>query len=182
MKHYGEIEVVETIAKIIMTNARTAPKSRGIDTLEIGLVEEDEKRLILDEMRDLYTKTQREIFSRDAKNLEDAHACILFGIKNDAIGLDCGACGYDCEGLRRHQLAKSDHYNGPVCAFKAMDLGIALGSACKTASQMGVDNRLMYSVGLAAKRAGIIEGDIVIALPLSVTGKNIFFDRAKQAR
>jgi uncharacterized ferredoxin-like protein len=61
-------------------------------------------------------------------------------------------------------------------SLKLIDLGIAIGSAVKIASIFNIDNRIMYSVGVAAEEMGIIEGTI-LGIPLSVKGKNIFFDR-----
>jgi len=58
-----------------------------------------------------------------------------------------------------------------------MDLGIALGSAVKMASELNVDNRIMYTVGAAAKDLQIMDADGMVGIPLSMTGKNIFFDR-----
>ena len=58
-----------------------------------------------------------------------------------------------------------------------MDLGIAVGSAVKTASMLNVDNRIMYRIGVVARKMKLIEGDVVLGIPLSATGKNIFFDR-----
>jgi uncharacterized ferredoxin-like protein len=59
------------------------------------------------------------------------------------------------------------------------DLGIAIGSAVKTAQVHNADNRVMYSVGVAARSLGILpeECSVAYAIPLSATGKNIFFDR-----
>jgi len=62
-----------------------------------------------------------------------------------------------------------------------VDLGIAVGSAVKTASFHNVDNRIMYRAGIAAKSLGMIESNIAYGIPLSATGKNIFFDRKKAA-
>jgi uncharacterized ferredoxin-like protein len=56
-------------------------------------------------------------------------------------------------------------------------LGIALGSAVKLASELNVDNRIFYTVGAAAKKLNLLDSDIIIGIPLSVTGKNIYFDR-----
>ena len=59
-----------------------------------------------------------------------------------------------------------------------MDLGIAVGSAVKTASILNVDNRIMFSVGVAALELGILKNsDIALGIPLSAYGKNIYFDR-----
>ena len=60
---------------------------------------------------------------------------------------------------------------------KLIDLGIALGSAVKVASDLNVDNRIMYSIGLAAKKMNLLEADEIQGIPLSIKGKNIFFDR-----
>ena len=68
-------------------------------------------------------------------------------------------------------------FKGPNCAFRLLDMGIALGSAVKTAGMLNVDNRIMYRVGVAARRLGLAKAQIVHGIPLSATGKNIFFDR-----
>ena len=59
------------------------------------------------------------------------------------------------------------------------DLGIALGSAVKTAQIHNVDNRIMYTGGVAAINLGFLEKKctIAFAIPISATGKNIYFDR-----
>ncbi|MEM3714696.1 MAG: DUF2148 domain-containing protein, partial [Nitrososphaeria archaeon] len=66
------------------------------------------------------------------------------------------------------------------CAYPIVDLGIALGSAVKLASIFGIDNRIMYTVGLAAKKLNLIDADFILGLPLSATGKSIYFDRPRQ--
>ncbi len=180
MKICPELESLNLLAMEIMTAARTAPKTRGIDTLITALVEKDDIEQIVNEMNKLYNETKKELFKRDSQNLIAADSCILFSIKNAALGLNCGACGMDCAELTKAGIVKNNHYNGPNCMYKSMDLGIALGSAVKRASELCIDNRIMYSIGLAAKRAKLIDGDIVMALPLSVKGKNIFFDRIKK--
>jgi len=58
-----------------------------------------------------------------------------------------------------------------------MDLGIAVSSAVKTASIHNVDNRIMYRIGPVARKIGLIDADVALGVPLSATGKNIYFDR-----
>lgn len=58
-----------------------------------------------------------------------------------------------------------------------MNLGIALGSAVKTASMHNIDNRIMYSAGVAARRMGLVDWDVAMGVPLAIGAKNIFFDR-----
>jgi len=61
--------------------------------------------------------------------------------------------------------------------LKVIYLGIALGSAVKTAADLNIDNRMLYTMGAAAKELGLLDADVFIGIPLSVSGKNILFDR-----
>ncbi|MDZ4132968.1 MAG: DUF2148 domain-containing protein, partial [Dethiobacteria bacterium] len=93
------------------------------------------------------------------------------------LGLNCGACGYNKCDEQKENLKKGFEFNGPLCAWRLIDLGIALGSAVKTASLFNADNRIMYRIGVVALREKLIEGEIAIGVPLSATGKSIYFDR-----
>ncbi|WP_245619006.1 ferredoxin domain-containing protein [Methanogenium cariaci] len=56
--------------------------------------------------------------------------------------------------------------------------GIAVGSAVKTASIHNLDNRVMYSAGVAALSLDWLpECSVAYAIPVRAAGKNIFFDR-----
>ncbi|MEM2806837.1 MAG: ferredoxin domain-containing protein [Candidatus Bathyarchaeia archaeon] len=56
--------------------------------------------------------------------------------------------------------------------FKALDLGIALGSAVKIASLLNIDNRIMYRIGTAALRLNLLpEATVAMGIPLSAKGK-----------
>jgi uncharacterized ferredoxin-like protein len=68
-------------------------------------------------------------------------------------------------------------FSGPICAFRLLDMGIALGSAAKTAGMLNADNRIMYRAGVVAMEMGLLEADYVMAIPLTATGKSVFFDR-----
>lgn len=158
----------------ILIAARTAPKSRGQDSIVTCLLDKEDCKKIVKEMYKLYEETGKELFRRDAKNLINSEACVLIGVKSSALGLECGGCGFSCTTLKTKETTL---FNGPNCIFKILDLGIALGSAVRTAAQLCIDNRLMYSIGVAAKRLNLIDADVVIAIPLSIKGKNIYFDR-----
>jgi len=58
-----------------------------------------------------------------------------------------------------------------------VNLGIAIGSAVRTASILNIDNRVMFSIGVAARELGLLDADIVYGIPLSTKSKNIYFDR-----
>jgi uncharacterized ferredoxin-like protein len=175
-----EKEDMGTMAAIILAAARTAPKAKGIDDIVTGLVGAKEKENIartMEEMADLKGE-KFGFFRRDAANVRQADTLILIGVKDPGVAkLNCGACGYS----RCREMADQDKVNqdfrGPICAFKSMDLGIALGAAAAKAKDLCIDNRLMYSAGTAARKAGIMDAEMVIGMPLSVSGKNPFFDR-----
>jgi uncharacterized ferredoxin-like protein len=38
----------------------------------------------------------------------------------------------------------------------------------------------MYRIGVSTRRLGLMQSNITHAIPLSATGKNIFFDRPKK--
>ncbi len=68
-------------------------------------------------------------------------------------------------------------YSGPHCVMRMMDIGVALCSAAKTASLLNVDNRIQQRVGAAAQDLGLILADVVMGVPLSISGKSLYFDR-----
>ncbi len=177
---------VEMVAELMTLSARTAPKGRGQDSIVIKVVAGEELGMLSRELRRLGEARGIKFFLRDAGNLEKSEACLLIGSKaTDSVGLDCAGCGYaTCNDMleaqkqfRELELEKSFH--GPNCIIKMADLGIALGSAAKTASLHNVDNRIMFSAGVAALSLNWLEGCIVAyGLPLKASGKNIYFDRS----
>ena len=173
----AEQEVIVELAKIILISARTAPKSKGLDSIHTAIVTGKEKASIAEKMRS-YAQQKGDTWYRDAKNVEDSAAIILIGVQGVPIDImNCGLCGFNtCEELL--EVRKKSTKTPPCCTFKLMDLGIALGSAAKTASIHNVDSRIMYRPGKAAKDLGYLpEVDIIIAIPISATGKSIYFDR-----
>jgi len=169
------------IANLLAVSARTAPKARGIDDLEVVILADTEDLEKLAAKMDELSKDEKmKFFSRDANNVRQSHAVILIGVKSSkAKELDCGGCGYEtCNGFKKANRSSGKGYSGPSCIFQLVDLGIALGSAVKTASMLNVDNRVMYSVGVAALKLGLLkESEIAFGIPLSAYGKSIYFDR-----
>ena len=180
----AELEGVLAVAKAMAVAARTAPKARGEDAIETLIVHGEELIPLADAMKQQGEKTKLpEAFSRDADRVRTSHAVLLVGLtdlrpKKMAKALDCGACGYgNCAGFLKVEKKEGNDFPGPVCAFQAMDLGIALASACGVAARFHVDNRMMYTIGGAARKLGWMESQIIIGIPLSASGKNIYFDR-----
>ena len=118
-------------------------------------------------------------FHRNADDVRKSSAILLIGVtgepKRVESPLDCGACGMDCAAMLKAKKKERSIARGPMCHMQSIDLGIALGSAVKTASEFNVDNRMMYSIGVAARRTKLMDADLVIGIPLSVTGKDPYF-------
>jgi uncharacterized ferredoxin-like protein len=62
--------------------------------------------------------------------------------------------------------------------MRMMDIGVALASAAKTASLMNVDNRVQQRVAAAARALGYIKAEVAMGIPVSVSGKSIYYDRS----
>ena len=163
-------------AELMALSARTAPKSRGEDFISIKIVCGDDVIRLGDGMIKYGEETKKTNFDRDGINIKNSPVVLLVGIKDATnVGLNCGACGYDTCG--EFEKREGPDFSGPFCALRLLDMGIALGSAVKTASLLNVDNRIMYRVGVVARRIGIVDWDFVMGIPLSATGKSIYFDR-----
>lgn len=158
------------VARQMMTAARTAPKGKGIDIIEIALVTDNELQILSDEMRSISAATGMKFFLRDADNILQAECAILIGTREQPQGLNCGHCGFPTCATRTE---------GVPCALNTIDVGIAVGSACATAADFRVDTRVMFSAGLAAQRLGWLPANskMVLAIPISASSKNPFFDR-----
>ncbi|MBC7091195.1 MAG: hypothetical protein H5T50_04720 [Nitrososphaeria archaeon] len=173
-------DVLLEIAKELATTARTAPKARGMDDIIIEILSDQEKEEVAKKLEELASERNVWWFKRDADNVRNSSVVIVFGAKGSRPReLNCGACGYkDCTEFRKVERRGGD-FVGPNCVYPIVDLGIALGSAVKLASILGIDNRIMYTVGLAVKKLNLIDADLVLGLPLSATGKSIYFDRPR---
>ena len=161
------------IGRKMMIAARTAPKARGLDNLEIKMVDGEELKILTGIMRRIANENPNKAFmARDAGNLEAAGVAVLIGTANAVLGLNCGYCGYATCALKKSESTATP------CMFNSHDMGIAIGSAVSVAADNRVDNRIMYSVGVAATECGIMpQSSIVMGIPISATGKSPFFDR-----
>ncbi|MGC9345925.1 MAG: ferredoxin domain-containing protein, partial [Candidatus Bathyarchaeales archaeon] len=140
----GEKEAILEAAKLMLAAARTAPKSGGIDDILTLIVYGEEKDAIAEKMEKTAEERKIEGFKRDGKNVRDSQAVVLIGVRGSkSFGVNCGACGYkNCKEFEEAQKRFGEDFFGPTCLFKALDLGIALGSAVKIASMLNIDNRM----------------------------------------
>jgi len=147
----AEKEALLYAARLMVAAARTAPKAGGRDSIKTLILTGEDKDRLADAM-----STEGRAGETNPKNVRDAGAVIL-------IGVDFDSNREEPFGMR----------------LKLIDLGIALGSAVRVASDLNIDNRIFYTAGRAAIQAGIMKADEVQGIPIAIKGKNIFFDRIK---
>ncbi|MFC1904098.1 DUF2148 domain-containing protein, partial [Chloroflexota bacterium] len=118
-------------------------------------------------------------FQRNAEDVRKSAAVLVIGVtgepKRVELPLDCGACGMNCSAMQKAKKKDTGNARGPMCLMQGIDLGIAIGSAVKAAADYNVDNRVMYSIGVGARRLKFIDADLVAGIPLSATGRNLYF-------
>ena len=160
------------VAALMAAAARTAPKTRGMDNIKVlAIDDEPTKQKLIAKMREIAGQENRPSFVRDAGNIENSPAVLVIGVAANSAGLNCGFCGKPtCEALEEA---------GGICAFNSIDLGIAAASAAEIAGRLHLDNRVMYSIGRAGLDLKMFDDKVrqALGIPLSVTGKNPFFDR-----
>ena len=149
-----ESEILETLAKSILLAARTAPKAKGVDDIVTAFVENNDI----------------EVLALTMEKLADEKGTGFDFLKSRACGFET------CAEMLNRQKVEAE-FKGPNCMFKHADLGIAVGAAVAKAKDFCIDNRVMYTIGAAARISGLLDADVVFGIPLSITGKNIFFDR-----
>jgi uncharacterized ferredoxin-like protein len=187
------LESVRHVAKLCAVAAMTAPKSGGqlfirggSPFIETEIVEDKATlKQMADWLRKRGEKLKEPIWFRDADTAEKLDIVLIIGLSGwYPPQYDCGACGYStcAEFLKArpgyaNASAAEWEFNGPVCQLRAIDLGIAVGSAAKTASLNNVDTRCQTRIAAAARHLKVIQADLAVALSMSVSHKNIFFDK-----
>lgn len=164
------------VANEMMTAARTAPKGKGIDIVEVIMITGESIMQLSKAMLDYSEKTGMKFITRDANNILQAEAIILIGTKQQSQNLNCGYCGFDT-------CAEKMTYPDVPCAINTVDVGIAIGSACSVAADHRVDSRVMFSVGRVAQEQNMMpDSTSIYGIPISGSTKNPFFDRAPKAQ
>ncbi len=191
------MEALRHVAQLCAVAAMTAPKSGGQlflkgakPFIETVIVEDrDTLNRLAEWLRARGNQLKEPIWFRDADTTEKLDLVLFIGLAKWYPPLyDCGACGYAtcAEFLRAaptHRIEGSDDWEfpGPICQLRCIDLGIAVGSAAKVASLHNIDTRCQTRIAAAARHLKVIEADLAVALSMSVSHKNIFFDKKMPA-
>ncbi|HVU15485.1 MAG TPA: DUF2148 domain-containing protein [Candidatus Didemnitutus sp.] len=189
------LDTVRHVAKLCATAAMTAPKSggqlflKGAKPFIETVIVEDRATLsrLADWLRARGNKLREPIWHRDADTAEKLDLVLFIGLAKWYPPLyDCGACGFPTCGEFTKNAAQQRaaapgaddwEFAGPICQLRCIDLGIAVGSAAKAASLNNIDTRCQTRIASAARHLGVIEADLAVALSMSVSHKNIFFDK-----
>lgn len=156
-------------AKQIMLAARTAPKGKGVDIIEIVTLTDEDIDAVSAKMLQLAEETGMKFLIRDSENIQQADAMIVIGTRQAPQGLNCAYCGF---------ATCAEKPWATPCAINSIDVGIAVGSACAKAADLRVDSRVMFSAGWAVEQLGLLKDRRqCIAIPISASSKNPFFDR-----
>jgi uncharacterized ferredoxin-like protein len=156
--HYDELraDTVREVAKLMAAAAITAPKSGGQLLLSGGhlfietVIVDDRETLtrLAAWMRSRGKERREAIWFRDAEAAEAIDAVLLVGLSDwHPPVYDCGACGYaTCAEFINATKHLRDHFDelefvGPSFNLHDIDLGIAVGSAAKTAAIHSIDAR-----------------------------------------
>jgi uncharacterized ferredoxin-like protein len=185
---------IRRAAELCSVAAITAPKSGGQlflrgskPFLETVIVDDAETRRRLAEwLRERGRRLDQPIWLRDAETAERTELHLFLGLAQWYPPVyDCGACGYptcaeflDARARYQKKAGSEDwEFAGPICQLRCVDLGIAVGSAAKVATLHNIDARCQTRVAAAARHLGLIRADLAVSLSMSVSHKNVFFDR-----
>jgi uncharacterized ferredoxin-like protein len=185
-------DTVRQVAKLMAAAAITAPKSGGqlflqgkhlfIETVIVD--DADTLHQLAGWLRARGNERREAIWFRDADVAEAVDAVLFVGLADwYPPNYDCGACGYaTCAEFLHATKPLRDasaelEFAGPTCNLRDIDLGIAVGSAAKTAALHSIDCRCQTRVAVAARKLGVITADHAVALSLSMTHKAVGFDR-----
>ena len=137
-------EHVLDVARQMMTAARTAPKGKGVDIIEIAMVTGDDLKVLSDKMVAMVEEHGMKFFLRDAANILQAECVIIIGTREQAQGLNCGHCGYPtCAG-------RPEGYRFGLCHGSRFACGYPCDVLCRTCCTAigvvaGMQIRVCYS-------------------------------------
>ena len=94
-------EHVIECAKQMMTAARTAPKAKGVDIIEVMMITGEDIMTLSNTLHQIGEDMGRGGLMRDADNIQSAEAVILIGSREEAMCLNCGYCGAPTCGERK---------------------------------------------------------------------------------
>ena len=87
-------QMVWEAGKQMMIAAHTDPKAKGIDIIEMVLLNGEEAHQLAEEMQKIGHEKEMAFFLRDAGNILQADAVLILGTRHQTMGLNCAHFGY----------------------------------------------------------------------------------------
>jgi uncharacterized ferredoxin-like protein len=175
-------EHVLQVARQMMTAARTAPKGKGIDIIEVALITDEEIKQLSDTMIAMVEEHGMKFFLRDADNILSAECVVLIGTREQTQGLNCGHCGFTtCDGLKVNRSVPFSEERLFAC-FDELGLEHELYTKRVNEVSGGQRQRIMLAVAAMLNKPLIIIDEPTSALDADSTGRVLSFFRRQAER
>lgn len=193
MKQFEEDrkEATRIVARLLLASGTTSPRVGGVGETTIHIIDDecDIEKLcqIMERMAD--ENKRWGFFKRDAAMLRDADAVLIvtsLRCLSDPGDFNCNLCGkLTCEYKRQAERLPDGPgiaFQGPLCVFRANNVGYAVDSIVALARNLGIDYGVYWSAGAAAMRMSIVPKNtgFALAVAISATEKSPFRDIPKK--
>ena len=157
---------MDIVARLMVVSTMKANREDDSPDLEVTILEKVQRGILAEELFQMAEQKEDDDYTRVGEHVLNSGGMILVGLNDRTTrGLDCKACGFSgCEELM--SVETSDIFEGANCLFRVLDMGMALGSALRTADMHNVKTEIMPLAGLAAKRLGLSQSRMVLAVSL----------------
>jgi uncharacterized ferredoxin-like protein len=181
------MDAVRIAARLLLASGTTSPRVGGVGECTFHILDDPcEIEDLCQQMDDMAKDNDRwAFFKRDAAMLRDADAVIIvtsLRCVTDPADINCNMCGkMTCEYLRASERLPDEPgiaFRGPLCIFRANNIGYAIDGIVSQARNLGIDYGVYWSPGAAAMRMGIVPKNtgFCLAVAISVTEKSPFRD------
>jgi uncharacterized ferredoxin-like protein len=182
---------VQIAARLMLASGTTSPRVGGVGETTIHILDDEcDIEDLCQAVEEMADENERwDFFKRDAAMLRDADAVLIvtsLRCLTDPGDFNCNLCGkLTCEYHREAEKLPDEPgiaFKGPLCIFRANNVGYAVDAMVALARNLGVDYGVYWSAGAAAMRMRIVPKNtgFALAVAISVTEKSPFRDIPKR--
>jgi uncharacterized ferredoxin-like protein len=193
MKQFEEDrkEAIRIAARLLLASGTTSPRVGGVGEATIHIIDDE---CAIEELCQAMERMAEEnkrwgFFKRDAVILRGADTVLIvtsLRCLTDPADINCNLCGkLTCEYMRQAERLPDEPgiaFKGPLCIFRANNIGYAIDSMVALARNLGIDYGVYWSAGAAAMRMRIVPKNtgFALAVAISATEKSPFRDIPKK--
>ncbi len=184
-------EATRIAARLLLASGTTSPRVGGVGETTIHIIDDE---CAIEELCQTMERMAEEnkrwgFFKRDAVILRDADAVLVvtsLRCASDPGDFNCNLCGrLTCEYKRQAERLPDEPgiaFRGPLCIFRANNIGYAVDSMVALARNLGVDYGVYWSAGAAAMRMRTVPKSTGFALAVAISAieKSPFRDIPKK--